>query len=418
MIRPPRRWAGGALGLLLASFNPAAAMAGPQAAAPPAVPRPVVEAGEAQPDIVVLAPWQGIPQPRGKDEEGLWMLADDEERQLAQSARRLRDPALEAHVKEVLCRAVGPERCGDVRIYVMRMPLFNAAMRPNGAMEVWTGLFFRTASDDELAVVLAHEFAHFEKRHALNAYQRLRKSANSAAWVSILGVPLIPELSLLAGFTSFSRDQEKEADLLSLAYLKQAGWSAEAGTRLWSRLIGEARATAVARGQPPDRLLKSGMFDTHPDMRDRAAYLKPAEVEALSDPKLEDVARYRAAIRAIMPEILQDQFGRNDFGGTDYILDQLLAIAPDPDLLLAKGELYRRRGSPRDMELAIPLYRAALAMPGARPEAWRGLGLALVRSGARQEGVCAVRTYLAARPDAPDAALLSSMIKDDPPCAP
>jgi predicted Zn-dependent protease len=406
------------MGLLLALLNPAGVAAGAQAADPPAAARPVMDAGEAQPDIVVLSPWQGIPKPQGKDEEGLWMLADDEERQLAQSARRLRDPVLEAHVKDVLCRTVGSERCRDVRIYVMRVPLFNATMRPNGAMEVWTGLFFRTASDDELAVVLAHEFAHFEKRHSLNAYQRLRKSANNAAWVSIFGVPLIPELSLLAGFTSFSREQEKEADLLSLAYLKQAGWPAEAGTRMWSRLIGEARATAVARGQPPDRLLKSGLFDTHPGMRDRAAYLKPAEVDALSDPRQDQVTSYRAAIRAILPEILQDQFGRNDFGGTDYILDQLLAIAPDPDLLLAKGELYRRRGSPRDMEVAIPLYRAALAMPDARPEAWRGLGAALVRTGARAEGVCAIRTYLAAKPEATDAALLTSMTKDDPPCVP
>lgn len=395
-----------ALGLLLAlaAFTPAPA----SAQAPAGVP------AEVAPEILVVGPWQGIPKPVGRDEEGLWAESDEMERQLAGSARRLKDPALEAHVRGVLCQTVGADRCRDVRVYLMRVPMFNASMLPNGAMEVWTGLLFRTASDDELAAVLGHEFAHFERRHSLAGYQRARRNTDAAVWLSMLGVPLVPEM-FIVGWFGFSREQEREADLLGLAYLKQAGWPEDAAARLWQRLVGEARATASGRGQNPDRLLKSGLFDTHPGMRERAAYLAPGS-SATAGARPDSVKALRAALRPHWGDILADQLGRNDFAGTDYVLEQLNAILPDADLLYARGELYRRRGHPRDLETAAALFGAALALPGARPEVARGLGLVELRAGRRAAGQCHLAAYLAARPEAPDAAVLAPLVKDMPPC--
>lgn len=398
-----------ALGLLLA-LAPVCPM---PAAAAVEESRP---APEAAPEIVVVGPWQGIPRPVGRDEEGLWAEADEMERRIASSARRLKDKALEAHVRGVLCRTVGDERCRDVRVYLMRVPLFNATMLPNGAMEVWTGLLFRTASDDELAAVLGHEFAHFERRHSLAGYQRARRNTDAAVWLSMLGVPVVPEMFII-GWFGFSREQEREADLLGAAYLRQSGWPGDAAARLWQRLIGEARATATGRGQNPDRLLKSGIFDTHPGMRERAAYLAPA-AGANQGIRPESVVSLRTALRPHWGDLLSDQLGRNDFSGTDFILEQLNAILPDPDLLYARGELYRRRGHPRDLETAASLFTAALAMPGARPETARGLGLVELRMGKRESGLCHLAAYLGARPDAPDAAVLAPLVKDMPPCQP
>ena len=51
---------------------------------------------------------------------------------------RVRDPALNAYVKNVACRAA-EAYCKDLRVYIMNVPAFNASMAPNGMMIVWTG---------------------------------------------------------------------------------------------------------------------------------------------------------------------------------------------------------------------------------------------------------------------------------------
>ncbi len=397
-----RGWRGGVLALLVLGF-----MAGPAPATPPA------PAGD---DILVVAPWQGIPQPVGRDEEGLWQEADEAERRMASSARRLRDPVLEAHVRSVLCRTVGADRCKQTRIYLMRIPLFNAAMWPNGAMEIWTGALFRMASDDELAVVLAHEFAHFEKRHSLNNFRNARRNSDVMMWSALVGVPLLPEMAL-AGIFAFSREQEREADRLSLAYLEASGQRTDAASGLWERLIAEARATSTSRGHKPDRLLGTGPFSTHPGMEERARYLKTRSAPVSTNGR-DGVGEFRAALAGSWNDILHDQFGRNDFAGTALILDSLNAMKPHPDITMAKAELLRRRGHPRDLEQAIPLYRQVLAELPARADARRGLGLALSRSGDRTGAACELRVYRSLRPDAPDAAMYDKLIEEVPACEP
>ncbi|MGQ3178778.1 MAG: M48 family metallopeptidase, partial [Blastomonas fulva] len=76
---------------------------------------------------------------QGVDEIGLWREMDEDERVLAQSDLVIRDEALTGYVRKVLCDTVGADRCGAVRIYVLRQPEFNASMAPNGTMQVFSG---------------------------------------------------------------------------------------------------------------------------------------------------------------------------------------------------------------------------------------------------------------------------------------
>ena len=128
-------------------------------------------------------PFEGYYQPQGVDEIGLWREDDESERRLAASPLVIQDEKLSGYLKEVLCRAVGDDRCGTARIYVMREPTFNATMSHNGTMRVFSGLLLRMRNEAELAAVLGHEFGHFESRHGLNRFkaarQRGRRSAGS-----------------------------------------------------------------------------------------------------------------------------------------------------------------------------------------------------------------------------------------------
>src|SRR3546814_1178828 len=95
--------------------------------------------------------YEGAYQPKGVDEIGLWQRDDEYERALVASPVVIRDEALSAYVKSVLCRAVGTDRCDATRVYILREPTFNATMSPNGTMRVYSGLLLRVRSEAELA---------------------------------------------------------------------------------------------------------------------------------------------------------------------------------------------------------------------------------------------------------------------------
>ncbi|RZM09640.1 MAG: tetratricopeptide repeat protein, partial [Sphingomonas sp.] len=89
---------------------------------------------------------------------------------------------------------------------------------------------------------------------------------------------------------------------------------------------------------------------------------------------------------------------------------QLAGTEWSPELLFARGELYRARGNPRDLVEAVGFYRAAVTRDPTHAEAYRGLGLAQLRSD-DSTGAAALRTYLTMKPAADDAAMILTLIQ-------
>jgi beta-barrel assembly-enhancing protease len=76
---------------------------------------------------------------------------------------------------------------------------------------------------------------------------------------------------------------------------------------------------------------------------------------------------------------------------------------------VARGDLYRARGNPRDLAQAAEFYGKAVEMDAGLPEAQRGLGLSLFKTGRRTEGQAALRRYLELKPNASDAAMINML---------
>ncbi len=365
-----------------------------------------------------LPPYSAAYEPRTVDERGLWMQVDEAEKQLRASNLLIADPTLGAHVRRVLCRTVGEDRCGSVRLYLLELPGFNAAMMPNGAMLVHSGLLLRTRSEAELGAVLGHEFAHFELRHSLAGFARARSATDAIAWISVLGAAsganVGASVQLLAGaFFTFSRALEKQADLLGLQYLRASPYPAGAASEVWAHLLQEQAATALERKYKPNRGRAAGFFDSHPAPADRADYLRAA---AGDDPGDAAVAGHRDGMAMVRLPLLMAQVKTGDFGGTAYLIDALAAQSGwTAELLFARAELYRQRGNPRDLATAAQLYADAIRAGPAPPEAHRGLGLALLRSGDAAGGRVALAEYLRLKPDAGDARLIASLVPEDKP---
>src|SRR3546814_18134175 len=88
-------------------------------------------------------PYIGAYQPKGVDEIGLCRQEDDAERALANSPILIRDEALNSYVKNVLCAAVGTDRCGADRLYTLRIPICNSKMYINGQVRASSDLYMR-----------------------------------------------------------------------------------------------------------------------------------------------------------------------------------------------------------------------------------------------------------------------------------
>jgi predicted Zn-dependent protease len=101
-------------------------------------------------------------------------------------------------------------------------------------------------SDDELAIVLGHELAHYSHEHS-------RRAAKAGMWTQFLalgalvaadqidneagrvGAQLGALLSVTAFDAGYSRNQEDQADRVGLRYAHEAGYDVGEGPRLWER---------------------------------------------------------------------------------------------------------------------------------------------------------------------------------------
>lgn len=363
--------------------------------------------------------YAGVYQPQGVDEQGLWSEDDESERALQHSPLVIRDAALNAYVHGVLCRTVGADRCGNIRLYILRLPEFNANMSVNGTMRVYSGLLLRVRSEAELASILGHEFAHFELRHGLASFRANRRAGDMLAWMTVLSALSVrlggystyhnDRITIIGNLYAFNRDQERAADLLGFAYLAQASYRPSSAADVWRMAMNEADASARALGHRSTRYSSLAFFSTHPTSLERADTLALL-ANRVRGGEIEGQDAYRAAIQPWIASFLDDELKKNNFGGSEYLLERLAAGNWTADLYFARGELYRMHGNPRDLVDAQQFYTQALESDPDHTEALRGLGLSQLRAGVIDAGRNNIRRYLSARPDAPDAAMLRSLL--------
>lgn len=162
-------------------------------------------------------------------------LGDREHVNIAAQYGVYNDPKLSAYVQSIV------SKIGDVshrpqlnyRVTVLDTPQINAFALPGGNVYVCRGILPYMNSEAELAAVMAHEIGHVTARHTaerLSSMQTLQygvllgslffKDDSAASLFYVVG----SGASLLATF-SFSRENEMEADRLSIEYADKAGFS-------------------------------------------------------------------------------------------------------------------------------------------------------------------------------------------------
>ena len=158
------------------------------------------------------------------------------------------------------------------REYVFRVvdsDLANAFAIPGGFIFVNRGILERAGSASELAGVLAHEIGHVVERHGLEQMSKARNTNTIVALVYVLlgrapgGAEQVAlQVAGSAWMARHSREAEREADRVAVAYLARAGLDPRGMPQFFQRLLDEERSN-------PSQLLD--WFSTHPVTEDRIA---------------------------------------------------------------------------------------------------------------------------------------------------
>ncbi len=142
----------------------------------------------------------------------------------------------------------------------------NAFALPGGYIFVHTGLLSFAQTDGEVAGVLAHEIAHVDRKHSMNAIKRQigmslllqlvldkNKSKEEMAKVGNFAI----NMSQLG----YGREAEYEADRYGVYFMERAGYRKEDLLNFWRRIQGET-------GGKEDPLFLQ-LFSTHPPTAER-----------------------------------------------------------------------------------------------------------------------------------------------------
>ena len=351
----------------------------------------------------------------GELEAGLWMRVEQHETDVRNSPRRIRDDALNQYLHNILCR-LSPDYCEDIRLYITRVPFFNATMAPNGLMTVWSGLLLRVHNEAQLAAILGHELGHYLRQHSLDGFKDAKLKSNIATLLSLgFGFATytdiwnadvysnandIGQFILLASRYAHSRAAEREADQYGVQLMFEAGYDPFEAARVWKNIIDEEEA--AKRG----KLHGSLFFATHPAPENRLVTLDSyARILTAGKTDQGEKAAERF-MRYMMPywrTLLEDELRLNQSGKTEFILDNLIAGDVVPGVVhFYKGELYRQRKETGDTNLARQHYQQALQADYFLPETYRSLGLLQLKEKRMPEARENLKRYLAASPDAED----------------
>jgi beta-barrel assembly-enhancing protease len=359
---------------------------------------------------------QGVPPSMAldSDEAGLWLMFEKAEKDIQRSPLLIKDPALNAYVRGIVCKIAGP-RCSEIRIYILDIPMFNASMAPNGMMHVWSGLLLRVKNEAELAFVLGHEYRHFTAKHSLNQYQSMRDTANVlsffgliAAGVGVGFVGSLAQLAALGAMFSYGRDQEREADTGGLEALTANGYDPRAGGAIWSSILEEHAANQ-------DRESRSLFTATHPKPEERAKALVESAEKMLASGTPAGVtgeAPLRAALKPHRMAWLDNELARGEYDESLVLINRLLQVEPSSgELLFFQGEAYRRRDKDGDLQAARDSYQRAISQAVPFASAFRGLGLVAMKQGDKPAARQAFTQYLAKAPQADDRAMIDFYLK-------
>ena len=148
----------------------------------------------------------------------------------------------------------------DYDFYVLDDEALNAFALPGGKIFINSGAIMKTHSEAELAGLIAHEISHAVLSHG---FQMATNSNLLSSLASFIPIPELANAAAGLAITGYSRQMERQADVLGTQLLATAGYAAD----------GLHNLMVILAAEVGDR---DGIqwFSTHPAPDERVAYLQ------------------------------------------------------------------------------------------------------------------------------------------------
>jgi len=207
----------------------------------------------------------------------------------------------------------------DMRFHLVNSKTMNAFTTGGNHMYVYGQLFQLVESEDELAAVVAHEYAHVYARHVHKGMNRQQLSLLGAAGLAGAGylaggeehgkeyATIAGSLALAGGqflLMGYTREDEAEADELGFAFYTRAGWDPERFGDFFQAMIDQGLDT------------QNEQMSDHPSLSSRVAAAKkraaalPPEARAWRRPPIanaQKLAQLKSRLDQVAATMPSDQ---------------------------------------------------------------------------------------------------------------
>ncbi|MGH7570224.1 MAG: M48 family metallopeptidase [Gemmatimonadota bacterium] len=206
-----------------------------------------------------------------------WALGQQLEGDIARQLPLVNDRTSLAYINRVGQRLANQTELAEApwEFHIVAGPEINAFNIPGGHVYVYTGLIQATDNVAELAGVMAHELAHGVARHGTEQLSKaygfqvvagLALGANPPIYQQILA-----QIVGAGTFASFGRDAEREADVLAVNYMYNAGYDPHGMVTMFQELLSRRQSQPGAVSQ---------FFSSHPLTEERIENVR-AQIQAL-----------------------------------------------------------------------------------------------------------------------------------------
>jgi len=163
-----------------------------------------------------------------------------------------------------ICTENGIDK-STVKLHVVKSDDVNAFALPNKHLVLYTGLVASAENEAALSGVMGHELAHIELNHVM---KKLIKEVGLSVLISMTtgngaGSEGIQKAASMLSSSAYDRKLEKEADIKAVDYLVKA--NIDPGPF--------ADFLYTISDKQPDFVKHLTWISTHPDSKDRAAYI-------------------------------------------------------------------------------------------------------------------------------------------------
>ncbi len=151
----------------------------------------------------------------------------------------------------------------SLKIHLVQKDEVNAFALPNNHLVVYTGLILKCQKQEALQGVLGHEIAHITHQHVMKKLSKeIGLSILLSATAGEKGGVLLKEILQTLTSSAYDRSLEKEADIVSVNYLLNAGINPEPFADFIYELAQE-------------QTLSENLYwiSSHPESKERAKYI-------------------------------------------------------------------------------------------------------------------------------------------------